>query len=116
MPIVPKKTLEALSEPMFYVLMALHQQNLCGADIVTWVNKKTGGRVALGPGTLYTILPKLTDEGILQEVGTEGRKRTYTMTEKGSMLYEAECQRLQQVVRDIDREGDEHRLPFKKEA
>ena len=116
MPIVPKKTLEALSEPMFYVLMALHQQNLCGADIVTWVNKKTGGRVALGPGTLYTILPKLTDEGILQEVGIEGRKRTYTMTEKGSMLYEAECQRLQQVVRDIDREGNGHCLPFKKEA
>lgn len=113
---MPKKPLEALSEPMFYVLMALHRQNLCGADIVTWVNKKTGGRVALGPGTLYTILPKLTDEGILQEVGTEGRKRTYTMTEKGGMLYEAECQRLQQVVRDIDREDDEHRLPFKKEA
>lgn len=109
---MPKKPLETLSEPMFYVLMALRRRSLCGADIVTWVSRRTDRRVALGPGTLYTILPKLTEEGILKEAGTDGRKRAYQMTEKGQALYDAECRRLRQVVQDIEREEEAKPSPF----
>ena len=112
---MPKKALETLSEPMFYVLMALKGQNLCGADIVTWVNNRTQGRVTLGPGTLYTILPKLTESGMLHEVSTEGRRRTYEITEQGRALYEAECARLRRQVADMEAEEREH-TPFRKEA
>lgn len=112
---MPKKSLETLSEPMFYVLMALNRQNLCGADIVTWVNRRTQGRVALGPGTLYTILPKLTESGMLHEVATEGRRRTYEITEQGRALYESECARLRRQVADMEAEEQEY-TPFRKEA
>ena len=113
---MPKKSLETLSEPMFYVLMALNRQNLCGADIVSWVSARTQGRVALGPGTLYTILPKLTESGMLHEVSTEGRKRTYEITEQGRTLYEHECARLRRQVADMEAAEREVIPPFRKEA
>ena len=91
---MPKRSLETLSEPMFYVLMA------------HWIGETTEGRITLGPGTLYTILSKLTDEQMIREVSVEGRKRTYELTEAGRKLYDAECDRLRRCIRDADREEE----------
>ena len=101
---MPRKAFDTLSEPMFYVLMALHRRSMCGVDIVTWITQKTKGRIVLGPGTLYTILAKLTDEEIIREVSTEGRRRNYQITGKGRQLYEAECDRLRRCVQDLEQE------------
>ena len=103
---MPRKTLDTLSEPMFYVLMALRHQPLCGADIAQWISDRTGGRLTLGPGTLYTILGKPTDEQMIRETAVEGRRRTYTVTEAGQRLYDNELTRLRRCVRDADREED----------
>ena len=83
---MPRKTLDSLSEPMFYVLMALQKQPLCGADIAQWVSARTEKRIVLGPGTLYTILGKLTDEQMIRETAVDGRRRTYETTEAGDRL------------------------------
>lgn len=101
---MPRKAFDTLSEPMFYVLMALRHRNLCGVDIAEWVAQKTERRIILGPGTLYTILPKLTEERILREVGTDGRRRNYEITEKGKALYDTECERLRRCVADLETE------------
>ena len=53
-----KKSLEILTETMFYVLMAFQKQEMCGADIVQYISQRTKNRVSIGPGTLYTILGK----------------------------------------------------------
>ena len=45
-----------LTEAMFYVLMAFRRGELCGTEIAAAVERRTEGRVRLGPGTLYTIL------------------------------------------------------------
>ena len=103
---MPRKTLDTLSEPMFYVLMALRHQPLCGADIAQWISDRTEGRLTLGPGTLYTILGKLTDEQMIRETAVEGRRRTYTVTESGQRLYDNELPRLRRCVRDADREEE----------
>ncbi len=103
---MPKRSLETLSEPMFYVLMALRRRALCGVEIVHWIGETTGGRMTLGPGTLYTILSKLMDEQMIREVSVEGRKRTYELTDAGHTLYDAECARLRRCIRDADREEE----------
>ena len=103
---MPRKTLDTLSEPMFYVLMALRHQPLCGADTAQWISDRTGGRLTLGPGTLYTILGKLTDEQMIRETAVDGRRRTYSVTEAGQRLYDNELTRLRRCVRDADREED----------
>src|SRR5574344_945732 len=103
---MPRKPLDSLSDPMFYVLMALQKQRLCGVEIAQWVSARTEKRIVLGPGTLYTILGKLTDEQMIRETAVDGRKRTYTITEAGQRLYDGELARLRRCVRDADREED----------
>ena len=55
---MPPKALENLTESMFYVLMAFSKGPKCGIEISDYVQKRTTGRVRLGPATLYTNLGK----------------------------------------------------------
>lgn len=94
----------ALTEPMFYVLMSFLHQEKCGIEITEFVEKKTGGRLRLGPGTLYTLLGKFQDEHLIEQTQTEGRKRTYRLTDKGREAYLEELERLRACVRDGEEE------------
>ena len=93
-----------LTEPMFYVLMSFLHRDMCGIDITDFVDRKTRGRVRLGPGTLYTLLAKFQDEGFIRETEVEGRKRTYRLTDKGRAAYQEELDRLRACVRDGEEE------------
>lgn len=99
-----KKTLELLTETMFYVLMAFQKQEMCGADIVQFITARTNHRVSIGPGTLYTILAKFEEEALIVETAVEGRKRTYRITEKGKLLYTEEMARLRACIADAEAE------------
>ncbi|WP_125140669.1 PadR family transcriptional regulator [Clostridium transplantifaecale] len=100
-----KKTLEILTESMFYVLMSFIGKEMCGIEIAEFVEKKTGGRLKIGPGTLYTILGKFEEEKFIEEIQVEGRKRTYRITEKGLQAYREEALRLRQCIADAESEG-----------
>lgn len=94
----------ALTEPMFYVLMSFLRRDMCGIDITEFVEQKTHGRVRLGPGTLYTLLGKFLDGGLIEETEVDGRKRTYRITRKGREAYQEELERLRACVRDGEEE------------
>ena len=89
-----------MTEPMLYVLMAFLKQDMCGIDIAEYVSKRTAGRVQLGPGTLYTILAKFQEDGLIDEVAVDGRKRTYRLTYKGRETYMDELERLRKCLQD----------------
>ena len=95
----------ALTEPMFYVLMSFLRRDMCGTEITEFVERRTKGRVRLGPGTLYTLLGKFQDEKLIVETEVDGRKRTYHLTDKGRRVYLEELERLRQCVYDADEEG-----------
>lgn len=101
-----KKSLESLTETMFYVLMAFRRQALCGTEAAGFVSRKTRGRVNMGPGTLYTILGKFQEEGLLTEIAVEGRKRTYQLTAAGEKRYQEEVARLRACVADAESEEE----------
>ena len=82
-----KESLKVLTESMFYVLLSLLHQESCGTEIVQYVDDTTAGRVPLGPGTLYTILAKFEEEGLIRETAVEGRRRTYAITDRGRALF-----------------------------
>ena len=94
-----------LTEPMYYVLMAFLKRDMCGIDITDFVERRTRGRVRLGPGTLYTLLAKFLDEGFIVETEVDGRKRTYRITDKGRAAYFEELERLRACVADGEEEG-----------
>ncbi len=102
-----KKAFESLSETMFYVLMAFGTGELCGTEIVDWIDKKTRGRIQMGPGTLYAILSKFEGEKLIVETAVMGRRRSYHITSKGRAIYQEELSRLRQCVLDAETPGEE---------
>jgi len=99
---MPKKSMDILTESMFYVLMALSAGPKCGIDIAQFIDQRTGGRLQMGPATLYTILGRFEKEKYIRETRVEGRKRTYEITGKGIDAYRQELQRLKQCVADAE--------------
>ena len=93
-----------LTEPMFYVLMSFLRGERCGTQVTDFVERRTRGRVRLGPGTLYTILGKFQEDGLLREIRIEGRKRTYCLTDRGRQVFGEELDRLRACVADGEEE------------
>ena len=100
-----KKSLEILTETMFYVLMAFLKTDMCGTDVAAFIDQKTKGRIQMGPGTLYTILAKFQSEGLLEETEIQGRKRTYRITDRGRRIYAEEVELLRRCLLDAEEEA-----------
>lgn len=94
-----------LTEPMYYVLMSFLRQDMCGTEITEFVDRKTRGRVNLGPGTLYTLLARFLDEGLIKETQVDGRRRTYRITPKGRAAFQEELERLRACTADGEEES-----------
>lgn len=97
---MPKKSMEILTESMFYLLMAFCAGPMCGTDAADFIEKRTDGRVQIGPATLYTVLAKFEKEKYIRECAVDGRRRTYCITDKGREAYRAELERLQMCLAD----------------
>lgn len=97
---MPKKAMDGLTESMFYLLMALYDGEKCGIEAAQWMEKHSGGRMKMGPATLYTLLGKFEKEKNITETQVEGRKRTYSITQKGREAYVAEVERLKRCLSD----------------
>lgn len=89
----------ALTEAVFYILLALHQP-LHGYGIMQGVQELTENRVILGPGTLYGALSSLTEKGWIKPLaGHNSRRKEYLITELGREVFKRELTRLEELVR-----------------
>ena len=103
-----REKFQTLTEQMFYILLCLGRER-CGADIMERVPAMTGGRVSVGPGTLYNLLEQFLQADYIRETKVEGRKRSYLLTPAGQEALEAEVRRLRQLTADYEtyaKEGD----------
>lgn len=103
-----REKFQTLTEQMFYILLCLRREQ-CGADIMERVPAMTGGRVSVGPGTLYNLLEQFLQADYIRETKVEGRKRSYLLTPAGREALEAEVRRLRQLTADYEtytEEGD----------
>ena len=96
-----REKFQTLTEQMFYILLCLRQEQ-CGADIMARVAELTGGRVSVGPGTLYNLLESFLSAGYIAETKVEGRKRSYLITEAGQKALEDEYRRLLTLAADYE--------------
>lgn len=99
--VMPREKFRTLTEQMFYILMCLRTE-MCGMDIMEQVVAMTGGRVQVGPGTLYNLLEQFVEAGMIRETRAEGRRRSYILTAKGREALEAEYIRLRALVGDYE--------------
>lgn len=90
---MPREQLQTLSEPMYYILLALKEE-CCGVDIMRKVEDISHGRLVVGPGTLYALLDKFQKSGLIYETKVDGRKRSYIISESGYEVLKKEYHRL----------------------
>lgn len=98
-----------LSPPVLHILLALGQDQLHGYAIMQAIEDKTGGVATVLPGTLYTTLGRMLDDGLVEEApppegapDDDRRRRYYRMTDFGRAAVEAETRRMA-VLLDVAR-------------
>lgn len=94
-----------LTEALFYILLALRNPNH-GYGIIQEISEMTGGRVVLGPGTLYgAINSMLSKEWIrlYSEEKESRKKKEYLITERGLKVFNQEVKRLSELLENSKR-------------
>jgi DNA-binding PadR family transcriptional regulator len=82
-----------LSEAGFYI-MALLSEPRHGYAVMQETTVLTGGRVAIGPGTLYGALTTLEREKLIEFVAEAQRRKTYCLTARGRAVLARQLSRL----------------------
>ena len=90
---------------MLQVLLALADGDKHGYAILKEVARRSGGAVKLRTGTLYTVLKRYVDSGLVAESDhrpdpalDDERRRYYRLTDRGRAVAVAETERLGEMV------------------
>ncbi len=93
-----------LTPAMFHVLLALAGDDLHGYAILKEVELRTGGKVRLSTGTLYGIIKRLLNDGLIVELRSrpaetdDERRRYYRLTPQGRQVATAEAERMDEIL------------------
>lgn len=100
---------QPLTEALFYILLAVRKP-IHGYGIILEVSEMTGGRVNLGPGTLYGAINSLLEKGWIvlysAELGSR-KKKEYVITAGGREVFSAELRRLRELVQNGEKMEEE---------
>jgi DNA-binding PadR family transcriptional regulator len=102
-------TPKPLPAASLHIVLGLLDGELHGYALMRRVGELSDGAVKMGPGTLYGTLNRLVDEGLIVEttdrvVRTETeRRRYYELTATGRRVALAELDRLQTLLRRVQR-------------
>jgi len=89
-----------------HIMLSLAGEERHGYGIMQEVLQRTGGKVRLWPATLYGSIKRLIEAELIEESDErpapeldDARRRYYRLTTLGRRVLDAECQRLQELVR-----------------
>lgn len=96
-----KKNATALTEAIYYILLAL-QEPMHGYGIMQKTSSMSGGRLVLSAGTLYGAISNLLEKAWIEPCGesaeTDGRRKLYLITGLGREVLRDEFSRLEELV------------------
>jgi len=97
-----------LKAQWFHIMLALAGGEQHGYGIMQEVLGRTHGKVRLWPATLYGSIKRLIDANLIEESDErpapeldDARRRYYRLTTLGRRVLDAECERLQELVRTV---------------
>jgi DNA-binding PadR family transcriptional regulator len=97
-----------LKPQWFHIMLSLAGGEQHGYGIMQDVLNRTTGKVRLWPATLYGSLKRLIEADLIEESSErpapeldDPRRRYYRLTPLGRQVLDAECERLQELVRII---------------
>lgn len=88
-----------MTEAMYYVLLALMNPGH-GYRLMNAISEISGGRIEMGPGTLYGVLTRMQKDGLISMEKDDGRRKTYAITESGKEALKDEYKRIKAMVAD----------------
>lgn len=94
-----------LTPAMFQVLVALADGEKHGYAVIKEVSRRTDGQVVLRAGTLYTVIRRFVDDGLIAESAVrpdpaldDERRRYYRLTDRGRAVAMAEARRMAETL------------------
>src|SRR5690348_9398387 len=101
-----------LPTAVFHILIALADRDRHGYSIMQDVAARTEGKVQLSPGTLYSSIRRMLEQGLIQELAespdpssTDERRRYYRLTRFGKRTAAAEVGRLNALLQQARATG-----------
>ncbi|HEX5235098.1 MAG TPA: helix-turn-helix transcriptional regulator [Silvibacterium sp.] len=102
------KSFIPLKTQWFHIMLSLVGEERHGYGIMQEVLQRTTGEVRLWPATLYGSIKRMIESELIEESDErptpemdDARRRYYRLTEMGRQVLDAECERLQELVRAI---------------
>jgi DNA-binding PadR family transcriptional regulator len=102
------QTFIPLKAQWFHIMVSLAGGEQHGYGIMQEVLGRTHGKVRLWPATLYGSIKRLIEANLIEESDErpapeldDARRRYYRLTTLGRRVLDAECERLQDLVRTI---------------
>jgi DNA-binding PadR family transcriptional regulator len=95
-----------LSPHQFHILLALTESERHGYAVIQDIDRRTGGALRLGTGTLYTAIARLVELGLIADTGrADERRRYYRLMPLGRAVLRVETARLEALVRHAHARG-----------
>ena len=101
-----------LPTAVFHILIALADRDRHGYAIMQDVAARTGGKVQLSAGTLYSSIRRMLEQGLIEELAegpdpssTDERRRYYRLTRFGKRAAAAEVARLNALLKQARETG-----------
>jgi len=101
-----------LPAAVFHILIALADRDRHGYSIMQDVAARTGGKVQLSAGTLYSSIRRMLEQGLIEELAdspdpssTDERRRYYRLTRFGRRVAAAEVERLNALLQQARATG-----------
>jgi len=95
-----------LTPAVFHILLALADEERHGYSIMQFVAEASGGKIKMGPGTLYGTIKRMLVVKMIEESGErpdpgldDPRRRYYRLTPFGRRVLEAEVERYAGIVK-----------------
>ena len=108
MPKIDTQGFIPLKTNWFHIMLSLAGGEQHGYGIMQEVLNRTTGKVRLWPATLYGSIKRLIEADLIEESNErpapeldDARRRYYRLTALGRRVLDAECERLQELVRTI---------------
>jgi DNA-binding PadR family transcriptional regulator len=112
MPDSKPESLLPLPPAVFHILIALADRDRHGYSIMQDVATRTGGKVQLSAGTLYSSVRRMLEQGLIEELAespdpssTDERRRYYRLTRFGKRAAAAEVERLNALLKQARATG-----------
>lgn len=106
------ESLLPLQPAVFHILIALADRERHGYSIMQDVAARTGGKVQLSAGTLYSSIRRMLEQGLIEEMSespdpssTDERRRYYRLTRFGRRAAAAEVARLNTLLEQAHATG-----------